>query len=112
MEKRFRIKKEGTFNYVFKKGTRYSTDNLVLIAAPSKEGLKFGLSVSKKCGKAVIRNKIKRRLRMIITEIIPTLGNSTLYVILAKPTIAEVSYQDLEKEVKTVFENEAKENKV
>ena len=111
MERRFRLKKEGTFKYVFNKGMRFPAKDFVLVTAPSKEGLKIGFSVSKKCGKAVIRNKIKRRLRMIITEIIPTLGNSTLYVILAKPTIADVSYQDLEKEVKTVFENE-KENKV
>ena len=112
MEKRFRIKKEGTFNYVFKKGTRYTSTSFVLISAPSKEGLKFGLSVSKKCGKAVTRNKIKRRLRMIITELIPTLGDSTLYVILAKPEIVDTSYQDLEKEVKAVFENAEGKSKI
>ena len=49
---------------------------------------------------------------MIITELIPTLGDSTLYVILAKPEIADVSYQDLEKEVKAVFENAEEKSKI
>ena len=58
MERRFRLKKEGTFKYVFNKGMRFPAKDFVLVTAPSKEGLKIGFSVSKKCGKAVVRNKI------------------------------------------------------
>ncbi len=112
MERRFRLKKEGTFKYVFNKGMRFPAKDFVLITAPSKEGLKIGFSVSKKCGKAVVRNKIKRRLRVIVTELIPDLSKEYFYVIVTKQSIAERSFQELEEEVKSVFENAKKQSKV
>ena len=112
MERRFRLKKEGTFKYVFNKGMRFPAKDFVLITAPSKEGLKIGFSVSKKCGKAVVRNKIKRRLRVIVTELIPDLSKEYFYVIITKQSITERSFQELEEEVKSVFENAKKQSKV
>lgn len=56
------IKKEKDFDKVFKFGKRVFSKSVTLIYLPSNE-TKFGFAVSKKHGKSVVRNKIKRLLR-------------------------------------------------
>ena len=63
MQKQFRLKKRAAFAYVYRKGEKASARDLLLLSAKSKEGLKIGLSVSKKVGNAVTRNRVKRLLR-------------------------------------------------
>ena len=66
MKKSFRLKKRSAFAYVYRKGEKTSAHDLLLLSAKSKEGLKIGLSVSKKVGNAVTRNRVKRLLREAI----------------------------------------------
>ncbi len=58
----YRLKKQKDFDLIFKKGKRIHTNTLTLIYLESKE-IKFGISLSKKHGKAFKRNRIKRLLR-------------------------------------------------
>ena len=60
MERRYRLKKNRAFQYVYHKGHSVACRNLVMLLAPGRE-LKVGFSVSKKTGNAVTRNRIKRR---------------------------------------------------
>jgi len=58
------LRKKSDFEIVYKGGERYVDKSFVVISF--KNGLehnRFGVSVSKRMGKAVIRNKLKRRLR-------------------------------------------------
>ncbi len=59
-----RIKKTSEFSVVYKNGKRYFTKNLILYTVDNGQTYnRLGLSVSKKVGKAHIRNQWKRRLR-------------------------------------------------
>ncbi|MGE5577130.1 MAG: ribonuclease P protein component [Syntrophothermus sp.] len=61
-----RLKRPDDFRRVYAHGTSYVHKVIVLYVLPSGKGLsRIGLVVSKKIGKAVVRNKIKRRLRAI-----------------------------------------------
>ena len=86
MERRYRLKKNKAFQYVYHRGHSAGCRNLVMLLAPGRE-LKIGFSVSKKTGNAVTRNKIKRRLRECFR---PYLGDvkTGLYVIVARPSAA------------------------
>jgi ribonuclease P protein component len=64
-----RIKKQKEFDIVFNKGTRVYSNTLTLLFIKG-ESYKFGISVSKKHGKAHIRNRIKRLIRAALREII------------------------------------------
>ena len=90
MERRYRLKKNRAFQYVYRRGHSVACRNLVMLLAPGRE-LKIGFSVSKKTGNAVTRNKIKRRLRECFR---PYLGDvkTGLYVIVARPSAAAIHF--------------------
>ena len=59
-----RLRREQEFSHVYQSRVRASNPHLLLYAAPNNLGLtRFGLSVSRKHGNAVKRNRIKRLLR-------------------------------------------------
>ena len=97
MEKRFRLKKNGAFTYVYRRGKNASSRDLVMLYAKGK-GIKVGFSVSKKVGNAVTRNLVKRRLRECFR---PLLGDvkTGLYVVVARPSAAQATFQSLFKQV-------------
>ena len=98
MERRYRLKKNRAFQYVYRKGHSVACRNLVMLLAPGRE-LKIGFSVSKKTGNAVTRNRIKRRLRECFRPLIGDVKTG-LYVIVARPSAAEAAFDELRKDVR------------
>ena len=68
MQKELRLRKSQDFSLVYRLGKSWANDLLVLKAMPSgTEGRnRFGFSVSKRTGNAVVRNTIKRRVREVV----------------------------------------------
>ena len=47
----------------------------VLLARPNDGGeMRFGITVTKKIGNAVVRNRMKRRFRALLREVLPASG--------------------------------------
>lgn len=54
---------------------RVARPGFVLLARPNEgAGLRFGITVTKKIGNAVVRNRMKRRLRALVRELLPAHG--------------------------------------
>ena len=104
MERCYRLQKNRAFQYVYRKGHSAACRDLVMLVAPGRE-LKVGFSVSKKVGKAVTRNKVKRRLRECFR---PYLGDvkTGLYVIVARTSAAEAAFDDLRKDVRYLLKKQ------
>jgi len=57
------------------RGTRVSRPGLVLLTRPNGgEGQRFGITVTKRIGNAVVRNRMKRRFRALLREMLPVYG--------------------------------------
>ncbi|WP_371136518.1 ribonuclease P protein component [Novosphingobium sp.] len=57
------------------RGLRVARPGFVLLARPNDAGaMRFGITVTKKIGNAVVRNRMKRRLRALIRDVLPTEG--------------------------------------
>ncbi len=72
------IKKRADF-LAANRGRRVATAGFVLLVRDRKDGdptKRLGFTVTKKIGKAVVRNRMKRRFRALAREIIPAKGHS------------------------------------
>jgi ribonuclease P protein component len=78
-----RLKKQKDFNLVFNKGKKIYSNSLTLIYLKSEE-LKFGICVSKKHGKAVLRNRIKRLVRAAFKSFEKNINKNYFIVIIPK----------------------------
>ncbi|NBW74667.1 MAG: ribonuclease P protein component [Sphingomonadaceae bacterium] len=57
------------------RGLRIARPGFVLLARPNEgQGLRYGITVTKKIGNAVVRNRMKRRFRELLREALPTAG--------------------------------------
>ena len=96
------LKKDSDFRKVYKHGKSFANRHLVMYILNNKsENSRIGISVSKKVGKAIIRNKVRRRIkeayRLNIDE---KIKNGHDIVFIARVDIKDADYSDIEKSMK------------
>lgn len=97
MKKEYRIKKNQDFQVVFQRGRSFANRQFVVYSLP-KEGqghFRIGLSVSKKLGNAVMRNRIKRCVRQAVFELKDQLEDRNDYVIIARKPVVEMDFFEM-----------------
>ena len=60
---------------------------------------KVGFSVTKKVGKAVVRNKIKRRLKEVVRKFKNNIAPKHTLIFIAKPEIVSITFDEMLVEV-------------
>ncbi len=105
MNKRNRIKKDKEFQAVFKKGRSFANRQFVvyILQKEGQEELRLGLSVSKKIGNAVVRNRIKRYIRQVFLELKEELRQDLDYVVIARKPVAEMDFHQSKSSMKHVL---------
>jgi ribonuclease P protein component len=93
-QRRRRLSRSGEFDRVYRDGSSHATRYLVLYSFPRKseeaEEVRLGVSVSRKVGGAVDRNKVKRVLRETFWDIPTQLPAGHDFVLVARPEIGDL----------------------
>ena len=101
LKKEYRLRKNADFRKVYRSAKSVSTKYLVLYLKMRKgESIRIGFSISKKVGKANVRNLYKRRLREIVRKNMHHIKPGCDLIILTRVPVTELGYQELEKNVK------------
>jgi ribonuclease P protein component len=97
MKKKYRIKKNDEFQAVFRKGESFANRQFVVyyLKKPDQDYYRIGLSVSKKIGNAVTRNRVKRYVREVFQEIDEDVRNSYDYVIIARKPTSSMDFHEV-----------------
>lgn len=101
LKKDNRLTKKKEFDNVFKVGKGCFTDILGVKYSKNQLNInKFGILVSNKVSKsAVVRNKIKRRIRAIIAKNESFLSVGYDLIVITLPAIKNAQYLDIEKSI-------------
>jgi len=96
----YRLKKRAQFLHIYENGYKYNSRTFVLYGLCGCEGKRFGFTVSRKIGKAVVRNQVRRRLAEAVRLNMEWFPENTWFVINAKRNILHSGFHDLEAELK------------
>ena len=73
-----------------------SCRTLVLVYSKSREpDIKIGFAVGKKIGNAVVRNRVKRRLREAVTPLLPEIHPGCRLIFIARMPITDASFKEI-----------------
>lgn len=96
------ITKPREYALVYAKGSAWAHDLAVVRALPNGLPLsRCGFSVGKRIGKAVVRNRVKRRFREILRQ--TSLRAGWDIVLIARPAAAAADYASLRKAIEELL---------
>ena len=103
MKKNYRVKKNEDFSYIIKKKQSIANQSFIIYYLKNDVGhARVGISVSKKLGKAVVRNKIKRQVRMIVQQTID-FNDSCYYIVIVRNKYLDLDFNSNLNELKYLY---------
>ena len=106
----YRLRKHADYQLVYKRGRKQFAKNISYFYAvrpverrSDTAGARVGLTVPKALGKAVDRNRIKRRLRAVVRRHLGLLTAPVDVVLHPRRVVIEMEFAALEREVGVIF---------
>ena len=113
LPKAHRIRKTREFDLIRAEGVKHKAPHFMFVVRKLEESQKnpeykyprFGFIVTKKIGKAVVRNKVKRWLREAVRLVLPTLPTNFEATVVGFEGIEKSNFAELHKELIQVLKN-------
>ena len=94
MKREFRLTRSSDYKRVRRTGKSFAHPLLVLIIAPTQDklGVKIGITTGRSVGKAVDRNRAKRRLRALVGGYLSSIQPGWDIIIIARQPIVQAPF--------------------
>lgn len=101
MKKENRVKKEVDFKAIFKKKNSKANKQFIVyyLEKENQHHIRVGISVSKKLGNAVIRNRIKRKIRRVFHELEDYFKPNYDIIVIARLDVVPMSVEEIKKSI-------------
>jgi ribonuclease P protein component len=99
-----RVRESRDYRRISRSGSRSASKNFVVLAAPTRDlatgerpggGQRLGVTVSRRVGNAVTRNRVKRRIREWFRKVRSELATDTEIVVIARREAAEIDWRSM-----------------
>ena len=104
MKKKYIVKHQYDFDRIIKKRKRKQNSSFVIYSENNNlPYARYGISVGKKLGNAVFRNRKKRQIRSIIDNLEKSYLKKQDYIIILREKGKYLDYQQLKKELQSLI---------
>jgi len=105
VQKKLRLRNRAEFTRVYRHGKSFANRQLVLYWFPKRdvEQFRMGVSVSKKVGNAVVRNRMRRLMKEIVRQHADEIIDHLDLVFIVRKGALDLEYKELEKSVMHVL---------
>ncbi len=104
MQARYRLRDRRDFDQMRQQGRSFARPTLVLSIRPNGLGHnRYGVVVGKRLGTAVIRNRVRRRLREAMRQLHPQLLPGYDIIVIARPALVDICFGDLRDTLQAVL---------
>lgn len=106
MKKEYRIKKNEEIEKILRKKNSCGNKNYIIYVTKNLETNHFrlGMSVGKKVGNAVVRNREKRHIKNVVKELEINIKNYNIFII-ARPNCLTLSYDEIKQNIKKLLKH-------
>lgn len=105
LKRRYSLKRNKNFRRVYRRGKSFPSQYFVLLKAKGRpEALHVGLSVSKRLGKSVVRNRVKRRMRAAFSPLIAHMKTGYDLILIAREPVVHAPFRELEKALQKLLQ--------
>ena len=104
MERQSRLRRNEDFQRARQEGRSWASPWVVLVAVPNAlDHSRFGFAVGKRLGKAVVRNRVKRRLREAVRVQRSGIAPGWDLVFIAREPVREVAFDQLQRAIRQLL---------
>ena len=105
MNKQYRVKKAQEIELIIKEKKFSANSFFVVYKRKNSETshFRYAISVGKKIGKAVIRNKVKRQIRAIVDLIKVDTDKPYDVFIIVRPKVLQLSFEEMKENLEYLF---------
>ena len=104
MERKYRLRQKSDFRQARVEGKSWAHPLMVLyVRRNGLPGSRFGFSVGKRVGNAVVRNRARRRAREAVRLLIPSIEIGWDVLFVARPPMAAATYLEIASVTETLL---------